>query len=255
MAHPYQSSRADKVSKSRVKDHLKGYASGGGVHADVKEDKSLVRKMVKPSALKMDGGAAKTRMDRPGRAAGGRVKKTPQTNIHINVAPPPPQPAAGVGVPPGVPVPKMAPPPMPPGPPPGLGGPGPGPGMPPPGGMPGMPPGMPPMPRAKGGRVDATSVKTPVQHMPNTMPFKKRGKPVTYATGGQVEGTQSSGNATMRQTVGPHATESEAKAFRGRKTGGATEAPKKGGMAPHMPGGGRGGLARLAKAHRAAKKH
>lgn len=225
MAHPYHSKRDDKASRSRAKELTKGYASGGGVHSDEKMDKALVKKMVRSTALKMDGGGAKARMDRPGRASGGRVKKAPQTNIHINVTPPSGSPPlAGLGAPAGIPVSKPASPP-PPGPPMA------GPGMPPgpmgagPGGPPGMPPGMPPMPRAKGGRVgkgwtDSMKNETKVQHTPNiSSKGLGRGKPITYKTGGPIS------------------------------------SPAKGGMGPKMPGGGRGGLGRLAKAHRAAKKH
>jgi hypothetical protein len=210
MAHPYQSVRDDRVAKSRAKEMTK--ACGGSVsgHAEV------FKKTAKP-AMRMTGGAVRPRLDRPARASGGRVKKPSTTNIHINVTPSTPPSAsppslAGPAAPVGLPVPRPAPPPMP------------GPMAGPPGGPPGLPPGMPPMPRAKGGRVaggplgtgwkDAEKNKTKVQHMPGNADAHapKRSKPITYATGGSIN------------------------------------APSRGGMGPKMPGGGRGGLGRLAKA-------
>lgn len=120
------------------------------------------------------GAKVKPRLDRPGRAAGGRAafakggKTKGKGSTHVNVIVAPqgggekPGMASGLPPPPGGGgVPHPPPPPMPP--PPGAGGPG----MPPPGGGPmagGMPPrppmgpagpGMPPPPmRAKGGRVE-----------------------------------------------------------------------------------------------------
>lgn len=65
-----------------------GYAAGGAVHGDEREDRALVKGMVKPSALK--------------RADGGRVKKAKgDTNVTIVVTQPPAGgsdgPAAGAG--------------------------------------------------------------------------------------------------------------------------------------------------------------
>lgn len=219
MAHPQNDKRDDKVSRSRARELTKGYATGGAVHSDVKEDKALIKKMVRPSAMKVSGAAPKSRMDRPGRASGGRVKKAPQTNIHINVTPPSSNaPLAASAAPGGLPAPRPAPPPMPA--PPGLAGPG-APPLPT-----GLPPGGPLAMRAKGGRVkpgpgwtESMKNETPVQHLPNTEKFAKRGKPITYATGGPIN------------------------------------SPAKGGMGPKMPGGGHGGLARLAKAKRASASH
>ena len=86
MAHPYNSIREDKVAKSRVAKISR--ASGGGVHSDEAADKSLVKSMVKRTALKMEGGAAMARGDRPNRASGGRVKKTSKgTTVNVIVAP------------------------------------------------------------------------------------------------------------------------------------------------------------------------
>lgn len=234
MAHPHQNLRQHKVEHSRVGRMTRGYATGGaGPIADA--GGPATKKAIKQrDAQAVTGKPPRERMDRPGRANGGRVKKG-QTTVNVIVAPkeqeaPAMPPVAGMGVaPPMAPKPPMpAPPPIAAGPPPG------GPPMP----VPGMgAPGAPPI-RRHGGRTYATggAVKakdgpafkegrrlgTPVQHAGNKDDTKDigRGKPVTY------------------------------------KTGGAIEAPKgKKGMAPHMPGGGRGGLARLAKAHRAAGKH
>jgi len=62
----------------------KAHAKGGKAeHPDVKEDKALVRKMVKKEALtgKKEGGEAKSRM---ARATGGRARKG-KTDIKINI--------------------------------------------------------------------------------------------------------------------------------------------------------------------------
>ena len=215
MAHPYQSERDDKVAKRRVASLTKGYAAGGGVHSDEAADRALVKKMVRSSAIKMDGDAPKSRQDRPGRARGGRAPKRGGTTVNVIVA--------GKDKVPGVPDAPMMPP-MPPGP---IAPPVPmpmaKPPMPPPigggiGGMAGM------GPRASGGRAYARgggvgSGGTPVQHAPGKDDGKDigRGRVVTYASGGPVE------------------------APAGKK-----------GMGPKLTGGGRGGLARLAKAKRAA---
>jgi hypothetical protein len=225
MSHPYNDHRADKHEKSRVSHITRGYASGGGVHSDAAQDMALIKREVKPRALKhagfAEGGAACVRGDRPRRASGGGVKKKASTVVNINVAPSdnkPPMPMPVPMPPPGA----GGPPPMPPGPPPGAAGPPPG--M-PPGGMPMRPP----MPmRARGGGIKSGPAwneglrnGTKVQHTDGKMDGKDigRGKPITYATGGPVE----------------H--------------------PVHGGMAPKLPGGARGGEARLAKERRAAKTY
>ena len=64
MTHPYGDIRQHKVERSRVPHIAKGYAAGGAVHDDVTADTKLVKKMVKPTALKMEGGVAKARADR-----------------------------------------------------------------------------------------------------------------------------------------------------------------------------------------------
>lgn len=235
MAHPYSGIRQDKVEHKRAREMTRGYAGGG----DIAQDKKLIKKMigVHESRMHMTGGAPKARADRPMRAKGGRVKNGKTTvNVVINGngdKPPMPMP---MPMPPAIPPRPMVPPPMPPaaaGPLPGV---GPGPGMPP------MPP------RSHGGRTYASggavksgpgwttsqSLKTPVQHAPGKNDGKElgRGRPITYKKGGSVPAF-ACGGATM-------------------KTGGPINAPAgKKGMGPKLPGGARGGLARLAKAKRA----
>lgn len=148
------------------------------------------------------------------RARGGRTKGT---NVNVIISPSASPPNAGMAPP------MAGPPPMPPRPPmapPGAGI-GPAPPMMPPGG-----------PRSSGGRTYATGgavlgpawkegrkAGTQVQHAPGKNDGKDlgRGKPITYATGGAVE----------------H--------------------PMKGGMAPKLPGGAGGGLARIKKQNVARK--
>lgn len=228
--HPHAEHRQSKVERSRVAKLTRGYATGGAVHSDAAEDRAMVRKMIKPKSLKVEGGDVKARADRPGRKRGGRVGKGKATTVNVIVAG-----QGGQQQPPGVlPVPMP-----PPGPPPGAALPPGGPPMLPPGAGPGLPPGMGPgMPMrasggrayAKGGRVGVNKgsavyeagVKagTQVSHSPGKNDLKDmgRGKPITYATGGAVE----------------H--------------------PAKGAMAPHLPGGAGGGEARLAKAAMAKRK-
>lgn len=190
MAHPYQSLRADKVERSRVSRIAPGRASGGRIkHGDEAEDKALVKSMVKPAAMKMEGGRSKARLDRPHRASGGRVGKG-KSNVTINIlagsdkgtATPGPLPIP-VGAPP-MPMPKPPMGAMPPGAPGGT--------------LPMLPPGGPM--RASGGRVGSkgTAVyeegkRTGTQ--PQNTPGKNdqgdvfRGKQITYAAGGKVEAT------------------------------------------------------------------
>lgn len=187
--HPYNNLRADKVEKSRVSRIAPGRASGGRIkHSDEAEDKALVKSMVKPGAMKMDGKASKARLDRPHRASGGRVGKG-KTNVTINVigggdkgsaTPSLIPPMAGAAPP--IPLPK---PPMPPG-----------------GSIPMPPPGGPPMPpgpmRASGGRVGSKGTAvyeegkrngTQVSHTDGKNDGEDiyRGKQITYAAGGKVE--------------------------------------------------------------------
>lgn len=87
-----------------------GRAAGGNIHSDVKQDIALIKKEVKPDALK--------------RAAGGKVHKKPSTSVNIVVAPrgdgPVPAPA-GAGAAAPVALPRPAPQPVPAGPGPNIG--------------------------------------------------------------------------------------------------------------------------------------
>jgi len=291
MTHPFAAHRQGKVEHSRVSSITKGYASGGGVHSDEAEDKALIKSTVKKSALRADGGAVKARMDRPARKAGGRIKKADGGALDVvkraarnelktfdeavsgpsplgivaKVVRPsglakkamkakgeerqgfgedyeenPPERARGgrvkkgnttvnvIVVPQGQDKEPMLPPP-------GLAG-GPPPGPPPmpprpmpPGPMAGPPPGLPPggpppMIRHSGGRAYASGGA--VKSGPGYEEGKKEGTQVTHSPG---KNDQKDVNRPRVITY------------------------KKGGMVPKLPGGARGGEARLAKAKRAAK--
>jgi hypothetical protein len=230
MAHPFVEHRQSKVERSRVGHITKGYAAGGAVHSDEAEDKALIRKEVKKTALKVDGKKPKVRADRPGRARGGRApKKSGKTNVNVIVAghggqppAPPMMPPPGLGA---APPPAMPPrPPM--GPPPGA--------VPPPGlgaGMP--PPGMPP--RRAGGRAYAKGGAV------KSGPAWDEGR----RNGTQVQHTDGKGDG---KDIG-----------RGRvvtyKTGGKVESPKGVASATKLPGGSGGGKARLVKEERAERDY
>lgn len=172
--HPFRR-KASESHDSRVK------AARGESPSDAAADKARISRAIgqhdaqlhggKRTELKLanggscEGGRSAPRMDRPGRARGGKTSKDKKgTNVNVIVASggkdrpvPVPVPAAGGAPPP--PRPPMPPPgAMGPGGPPMMGGP---PGMAaPPGG--GMPPGMrPPMPgmRADGGKTVAVNMK------------------------------------------------------------------------------------------------
>lgn len=143
MAHPYESSRADKVSRSRV-GHLIGHKRGGAAHSDEKQDRALISKMLKQhesSESKVEGRARGGRLDKFAR--GGKVKRKADTQINIAVVQPPGDksssgaPAGGALLPPSGGLPPPPPPPPSAGPPPAPMGPM---GAPPP--MPMKPPGM-----------------------------------------------------------------------------------------------------------------
>lgn len=187
MTHPFGNIRQHDVERSRVAHISKGYASGGAVTAEAPVNRKSGGRTGAALALKMEGGVAKSRADRPGRAKGGRAPKA-KTNVNVIIAPQgAPNSPAAMG--PGLPSPIK--PPMPP-----LAGPPPGPA-----GMPMPPPGMPP--RSMGGRTYATGgavnagtkvfeasrkAGTQVMHSDGKNDGKQlgRGKPVTYATGGPV---------------------------------------------------------------------
>lgn len=233
MAHPMNHLRDHKVQHARVKDITAacGGSMASGGHADVAADKSLVRKMVKGSALRASGGAVKSRLDRPARAWGGRTGKKKKSGgkhtVNVIVAP---QAGGAMAARPPVPGVAAAPPPMPPRP---MAPPPPGPmGGPP--GVPGMPPGVPPpgMPRKRGGKVmgsnDATS---------QTAGIGKGRTPISRDFPSNKDDTPNIGR----------------KAVITKATGGPISSPAKGGMGPKLKGGARGGMAKLQKAHKLAK--
>lgn len=222
MSHPYNDLRADKVNSSRV-SHLTRACGGSAKHPDAKEDKSLVKNMVKSSSLKVEGRKNGGRLDRYAR--GGAVKKG-ATNVNVIIAPSSPKEATQTPAIPGMGPAVMGPSPVPP----------PRPPMAPP---PGMPMGgpqavgaMPPPIRMDGGRVGykkGGAVKsgaaweeglrngTQVSHSDGKNDGKdiRTTKPITYKKGGKVE------------------------AF---------------GMGPKMKGGAEGGLGRLEKARMQKRK-
>lgn len=243
MTHPHAEHRAHKVEKRRVGHILKGYASGGAVaHDDEAADKKTIRGMVRKSALRMDGGGVKHRADR--RARGGRSHKK-GTNVTVVVAP---QGGGNAGAP--MPRPPMAAPPVPPRPmPPPATGPMP-PGAIPPGGMPpgGGPSGMPM--RAKGGRIksgpaweEGKRSGTQVQNTPGKNDTKDigRGKPITYAAGGDVK----PGARLVQFYAGGSVPK--------RAAGGKVESPQGVAKATKLRGGSGGARARLVKERRAEK--
>lgn len=228
---------------------------------------------------------SRQRPDRSGRARGGRAPKKSGTTVNVIVAPkgddagvPPMAPGAvGSPLPPAPPRPPIvAPPPM--------GGPGLPPG-PMGAGPPGAPPGLPI--RAHGGRTYAKggAVKpgpayeegrrlgTQVSHSPGKgdLGDMNRPKPITYAKGGGVGRKRAEGGSVGGQKPprplppAPDYSGSMGRgeefvknlikeSAKGKATGGPVEAPAgKKGMGPKFHGGGRGGLARLEKAHRAAR--
>jgi hypothetical protein len=233
MAHPYNEHRDHHVAKRRVGHIVRGYAHGGAVHhGDELEDVKLIRKTVKPSALKKHGGHVR------GRAAGGRLdrkgRKRGDTHVNVMIGSPagggagasPPVVPAGIGA---------AAPPMPPVRPP----------MPPmAGGPPGMPPpGMPPI-RARGGRIKSGPAweeglrngTQPAKDRPNNddadVIREHRGvkKVRTFRHGGKVA----------------NVSRDEKPALSGSAEGKRNPFPKM-----HHAGG--GGLGRLEKAHKARR--
>lgn len=240
MSHPFAQHRQTAKEHSRVGHITKGYAKGGAVHEDAKQDRKLIKKMMK-SELHADGDKSKHRMDRPKRAKGGRVKKGNAKTI-VNVItgghpaggaiPPMPAPPMGVAPAGAMPAPAVVPHPMP---------------MPPPGAGPGGPAPMPM--RAKGGRVNQGSPVyeegkrngTQVQHRDGKDDQKDIGRRrvVTFMAGGRVKKSDGGDCGPQMPT---------------RAKGGRVESPDGVAKATMLPGGGGGGEARLAKAHRAERR-
>lgn len=147
--HPFESSREKHPGRKAAEARVKAYAKGGKVHKDAKEDRSLIKKMMKEhdkGEYNVGGAVSTPRADKFAR--GGHVKKHGKhgkTHINIAVVAPGQKDVAGPGA---------APPPMMPGPPKAPMAPPPGDGT--PGGMPmPPPPGMPQMNR--GGKVPMTA--------------------------------------------------------------------------------------------------
>lgn len=183
MTHPFAQHK--EVHAGRKKAHeAKHFKKGGRVHSDEKEDRALIKKMVKKDDLKAPGKASGGRLDKFARGGGTKHKKG-GTHINILVAPKGGEAAAlpgGAGGPPpgaGGP-PPMMPPKGPPGMPPGAGGPPMGAG-----GPPMMPPpgaGGPPMMRKAGGRTPSG-----LSTSGNLKAWSDRAKSNTkYAKGGKV---------------------------------------------------------------------
>jgi hypothetical protein len=261
MAHPFASQRQSKVEHSRVAGITKAYATGGAVKPP---------QMLKPKTtiMKAEGGPVSARLDRPGRASGGRVGKA--TTVNVIVAPTPSGAAEGAAPPPmAAPKPPMGAAPPPP------------PGMP----MGGPPPGGPPMPmRANGGAVK--SPKGDVKPLPMTpsqrASFQKRwqnadsddaldriGKDAakygvdtsTYRARGGAVKSKGAGVFAEGKREGTKVQHADGKddgkdIGRGKpityKTGGRVEAPRAV-DAPHAKGGGGGGLSRIDKQHNPSK--
>lgn len=143
MAHPFEKHREEHPGRKKAEARVKEYARGGKAkHSDEKEDKTLIKKMMKEhdkGEFNVGGSVSTPRADKFAR--GGHVKKHGKGHTHINIAVVAPghKDVAGPGAmpPPAMP---EAPPTAPMAPPPGV---GPSPG--------GMPPGMPGMNR--GGKV------------------------------------------------------------------------------------------------------
>ncbi len=285
MAHPHEQHKDHKVQHRRVGHITKGYAAGGAVHDDEKADKALIKRSVKKSAMRMDGGRVKQRADRRARggavypkegseaqaqvrkklafankptmrASGGRTKKHKGTTVNIinspgHAAGGPPMPPPGM-MPPRPPV-----------------APGPPTGMPPAAAPPAAPPPMSP----------AVRPMAPPMGMPGPMP-PRRGGGRTYAKGGAVKsgpaweegvhaGTKPHNSPGKKDgkdigrgrqityakggAVGPRLVQFYAGGAVKRATGGKVESPQGVAPATKLPGGGGGGEARLTKAHRAAK--
>lgn len=183
MAHPHESHRASKVSKSRVSHIMKGYKRGGSVKRDGGADDMPLKKKsggaAEHSDLKSLGKKSGGRLDKYAR--GGKTKHGKHgTQVNIAVVQPHGGSPSPGGAPAGGPLPPPGGPPHPP-----MGGP---PGMPPPGagGPPGMPPG------AMGG-----GPKPPMG--PPGMPPPGMKPPGMMNRGGRVKGIKGGDNGVGRK--------------------------------------------------------
>lgn len=78
MAHPYSHHREMQVGHRRVKHIMRsgGHAVGGGKHADVKEDKALIKRMLKEhESQEHEGMKRGGRLDKRARGGGIKAKK------------------------------------------------------------------------------------------------------------------------------------------------------------------------------------
>lgn len=247
MAHPMNEFRQSKVEKSRVGHITKGYASGGAVHSDEKQDRKLIRKMV--GEMVPEGERSKHRADRPKRAKGGRVKGNGKTIINVITGghpatgtppPAPPMPPMGVASAGAMPPPR---PPM----------------TLPPSAGPGMPPPMPM--RARGGRVEVSEANSSMPGQTSDAPLETpRGGGTKVFNESRRDGTHVSNTPGKndisernldRPRVVTFKTGGGVKSF---KVGGRVESPEGVAKASKLPGGAGGGEARLTKAHRQARK-
>ena len=97
MAHPYQNVRQSKVERSRVGSMTKGYAFGGAVLDDAVPRQSTSGQAMATGGS-VSGNAPKARLDRPGRANGGRANKPVNVNVIVSpqAASPSPNPLAAI---------------------------------------------------------------------------------------------------------------------------------------------------------------
>lgn len=244
MSHPYGEHRDHHVQHRRVHHITDGAMHGGRTIAPhvmraAKKRAAGGRVDGERDAVAVTGQPARQRLDRPMRAKGGRTKGKGK-GTHVNII---------MGHP-------------------GMGAPAPMAGAPPPGLPPAMPP-RPPVPTLQAGAA-------PGAPMPAGSPIRKEGGR-TYARGGAVKsgpawagglksGTQvqhtnnkldghnvGRGPVITRKTGG--AIESPGHKRASYKAGNPLEHPVHGHMGPKLAGGSKGGLGRLAKAHRAAAHH
>lgn len=237
MAHPFQSVRQSKVEHSRVGALTKGYADGGTVLAPATAAPKKAGGPVK-GVMRMDGGGVKARADKVNRARGGRTKGGKGHTVNVIVAPSGNKPPMPMPVP--TPPPMAARPPM--APPPGMGPPGAGP-------MP--PPGMPPVMRAKGGKVNSTAKQMPFKqsvapdlNLSSNERSKKseadkvgagKGRTMMSHDHGKNDGPNIGRKAVITKATGGSISSSGAK------------------MAPHAMGGAGGAKSRLDKANHPGK--
>ena len=96
--HPFAKHRQHRTQRDRAHHLTRHYRHGGAVHEDAAEDESMIRHMVKKSALKrksggrVEGATPKPRQDR--RARGGRTGKKGHVTVNVLAGHPGPAAAA-----------------------------------------------------------------------------------------------------------------------------------------------------------------